>query len=356
MTDEKKMILSMLKDGKISEDQAVKLLEALGENNNSEKSSMASDDESIVGKIAGTVERIIKEATIGISKINVEGISEYLGSGIQKNTARFEKVYSIPALESDVTSISIKNKNCHVNISVWNQPLIECRAKIKYDETMLAESFDFVRTNKENGIVFIKTGDEKGYAYMADLEIYIPRRRFQSIVISGLMGTIQVKDTIADSLRVDTDNGSVFLKGIIVDDFGINAINSKVEVLDVAGKNGSIVTVNGAIACSGLYLDEIKVATTNGGIQVHDVTGAVKVIDTVTTNGSINIDLIDYIKPVKADITNKNRYSSKVRLSNKFTNTIRQDSTIYAYTEHYVENKDHLLIKAETRNGSIVID
>ena len=66
MTEEKQMILNMLKDGKITVEEASDLLAAIGDKKKS--------DNDLGGKITSAVDNIIKKATETLSNIDLDNM------------------------------------------------------------------------------------------------------------------------------------------------------------------------------------------------------------------------------------------------------------------------------------------
>ncbi|MFM1583347.1 SHOCT-like domain-containing protein, partial [Helcococcus ovis] len=79
MSEEKKLILKMLKENKISEDEALKLLDAIGSNKNTEKNKKEDNTEfstgNFVSKIINGVEKAINIASKKIENMDFELIN-----------------------------------------------------------------------------------------------------------------------------------------------------------------------------------------------------------------------------------------------------------------------------------------
>ena len=75
MSREREMILEMLKDGKITNDEALKLLDAIGENKSQEKQSTSSNkifDDSFVDKVTDSISKIGTKTEEAIKKLNLD--------------------------------------------------------------------------------------------------------------------------------------------------------------------------------------------------------------------------------------------------------------------------------------------
>lgn len=95
MSKEKLLVLQMLKEGKISEEEALKLLEAMGEDKNTKKNigenkfKFLEDD--FVSKITDSIASIGRRTQEAIQKINIEETISDIGSTFQNLRERLNK-------------------------------------------------------------------------------------------------------------------------------------------------------------------------------------------------------------------------------------------------------------------------
>lgn len=97
MSKEKLLVLQMLKEGKISEEEALKLLEAMGEDKNTKKNigenkfKFLEDD--FVSKITDSIASIGRRTQEAIQKINIEETISDIGSTFSKFKGKTEQVF-----------------------------------------------------------------------------------------------------------------------------------------------------------------------------------------------------------------------------------------------------------------------
>ncbi len=358
MTEERRIILEMLRDGKIDEEQATRLLQAVGEKAENEKE--ITEGPSLTGlmkKLTSTVDRLVQQTADGIRQIDLEGIADYVqGAGSRKYNSRKEFIQQVPALHDEPISFNIKNERGPVKLVAWDEEVVECRVKLRYDETFVDESHELVHMKKENGVVIIATDTELPQGFVGEMIVNIPRHNVRSLLVQAPYGMIEMEDVIADTVKVSSTNGKINLKSIQGDQIDIKGINGRIEVFDVHGESLVMETVNGPMIMSGLFAETVSIQNVNGSVNVHDVTGVVKDIKVETVNGSIRISLVDYIKPVKVCVDQDRPLMSQLSLSDKFISTIHEEERMTAYTAHYREGESCLTIDAKVTNGVVRID
>lgn len=121
MSKEKLLVLQMLKEGKISEEEALKLLEAMGEDKNTKKNigenkfKFLEDD--FVSKITDSIASIGRRTQEAIQKINIEETISDIGSTFSKFKGKTEQVFDYDLEKSgDVDSIEVENYNGKITI------------------------------------------------------------------------------------------------------------------------------------------------------------------------------------------------------------------------------------------------
>ena len=130
MSEEKKLILTMLKEDKISEEEALRLLEAIGQNEKeeTEKTNFSKKEESFensvnsfVSKIITGVETAINKAGDAINNMDFD-ISNINISGSKFN-ANTTKTYKIENIEEPI-NLFINNLQGAIQIQSHNQDFV----------------------------------------------------------------------------------------------------------------------------------------------------------------------------------------------------------------------------------------
>lgn len=344
MKEERLLILSMLKEGKITVEEATKLLEAIeekGENNYSDsskgKNKEHKDDKN--KRLSNmTFEEIGQDIGNAISTM-VDGLKDMGGSfGLNFNSETITL-----DLEEDLSSIEnpildLKAINGSINLNTWQKDSISIKLTCQYKNGLLDNETDFYNFSIEDDkIVFVPTYDKD---ISVKLDVFLPHKKYKEIALKTTNGKIQINDVIVDKLDCITNNGSINSGKIIGDQVYMATRNGKIEALDISAEILDLSTSNGRIICDHSDINRatnVSLSTSNGSITTNlsDLTKGAY-FDLNTTMGSVNLDL--------PNMTSINRDQG-------FTGSKR---TI-AHNSNYDESEENLKYNASTSNGSIKI-
>jgi DUF4097 and DUF4098 domain-containing protein YvlB len=289
MLEERKMILKMIEDGKITAEEGLKLLEAI------DKPAPAKEKETISQEVSTKVkwdegERFRDRARQTASS-TTNMFTSFIESAIQKikdvdldfNFGPHVVVNHV-FQHSDLapTSIDVSLENGSITFEPWEELdiRVECQAKVyrvkdteEARRVFLEESV--FRVNESKMLFHTKTKSIK-----VQTTVFVPRVTFSH-------------------LKLYTFNGQISGNKIDVDTFDVNAVNGALTFTAVKGKKVMAETVHGAIDFKQVTMDVLDAKTINGGITV---TGTVQDIDVETVNGSITYNLGDLVESGYADL------------------------------------------------------
>ncbi len=363
MSDEKRMILNMLKEGKITEDEALKLLEAIGEQEAREGTGKGNDydhfEANVIDKITRSVDKIVKKTGEAINNIDFDEIAGYF-SGNARFKGRLEKSYTKSISDMEECHIHISNSNGKINFQNWNNDFIQVDTKIQYDDSLVTADYEFLSIEKEEDTIHITTGRNgatHSYAFDINMTVYLPNRPYDSVKVEASNGALSGIGVEADEISLETSNGKIYTNALNASEISLKGKNAAIEAMESEGKNLKIKTTNGKIFIHGIYLENVEADTTNGSIILSDITELTKTINIQTVNGAIRIGLSNYARSVKVFLHGLNKYSSKVNLSERFGSVIRNKGEVTAYTDGFTESdEDGLYIEGSTQNGTVNID
>ncbi|MDO5717816.1 MAG: DUF4097 family beta strand repeat-containing protein [Tissierellia bacterium] len=363
MSKEKLLVLNMLKEGKITEEEALRLLEAMGESESEEEDKKFKDFEdnleNIVGKVTSSVEKIMKKTTETIQNMDFEDLHLVFVGNSGKYKAKTEQAKTMEISEIENPIFRLSNKNGRVQIYPWDNDFIECRSKINYDSKLLGPDHEFFTLKKEDRDIIVNPNYHAGGSqpFELNMQIAVPRRFFEAFHISTTNGSIEASLLDSKYMEVNTVNGKIILNSNTAEDSNFSAMNAKIEVLDHTGKNMKITNTNGKVVVNGLYVEDTEITTTNGNIILQEISNMARRISTISTNGSIRIAIGDFVRGVKVDFQKVNKYTTKVNLSDRFTSVLQGNKDVIAYTEGFnEEDMDSLSIKGSTVNGSVIVE
>lgn len=349
MKEERMMILSMLQEGKINSEEAVKLLEALEETEpyKDEKDTFIDMDKTkekmeeigeVVKKQGKKVEDIGVDLGNKIAKAfsnikidkgfgSIVGKTENINTKIQKDISHLEKPI-----------IDIKAVNGEIILENWDEEYLSMEISYRYKEGLLQEDEEFYDFYEiDNKIVF---SPKNSGSLSIDLKVYLPNIPYGEIQLNSSNGRLKIDDLIANSFILNTSNGSIIVENIETKEVYANTKNGRIVLDNISSEKIELNTSNARIILSDIDLDEtnyIKLSTSNGSIDVE--------LDKI--NKEIYLDLETSISSIDLEIPNL------VYKTNKQPSLGKKN--VVAHSVNYNEEEEHLKLLASTSNGSIKI-
>ncbi|CAM4141317.1 DUF4097 family beta strand repeat-containing protein [Lederbergia lenta] len=292
MSEERKRILELVQDGKLSAQEAIILLEAL-EKDASLKEKVASDaanDDNANTKSQTTREETAskdssqstentKEDTFYSQLENAgERIFDFVNNALHKIKnvdLQFTQSVDIPHTfqqeDSEIEKIDVDVANGPIRLIAWDQPevRVECQAKVyRSDDREEARKYFLDNTifSIENGLLCFATQSKW---MRVETVIYIPEKQYKKVSIRIFNGGLTGENIHSEFLTVKTTNG-------------------KVELDKMEGRKFEVDTVNGQIKLTGSKVEELEAETVNGTV---DVSGIFQVADIQSFNGNISCTL-----------------------------------------------------------------
>lgn len=396
-SEEKMMILKMLQEGKISSEEAAKLLEALegasrqsgsdaGQarqqkaqpNYNDEiakmrerikewkddfkKSYNQKDFDKVVDEFSTKAEKIGKNVaatTFGLVDKMIDFVGSVVDTGsfnIFGNMNVVEKNFE--AAIQDGMDLDLEAINGQIFIKKHQENKIVIKSRIRSSLGNAETALKYSDTGNAVSLKIDKTGN-----ISVSLEVYIPAVRFNKIRLESLNGRIYVEDALSSEFESITKNASIDLMGISSDKIAVNTRNAKISLTYVTGNDISINTNNSLIEIKNIKAGNLQAVTTNGRIYVENVQSrdgvSEEFISLKTTNGDIKANMNDMDSKaykVKAQTTNGSVnllipemiYHNAGRQANR-------GSFVEAESSGFDTNPQKVNIYAETVNGYIEI-
>lgn len=376
MSEERKIILRMLKEGKIDEEEALKLLDAVDQKssdtiseeelNKSEK-KLENSVNGFVTKILDGVESVFIKAGDAINDIDLD-LSE-ISYEFSNKRGRVNNVIEITEIKESV-NFNIQNKNGKVELKPWDRNHIEIYATIRFNEKELRGSENFVLYKKEgiNHLVGINPDIDMSN-YNVKFEIRAPRESINDLIVNNTNAKIEIKylnlhnvelnttnakieldGIFANNLVVNTSNAKIELNSIEANKIDTNSTNAKIELNDVSSDSIDVNTTNGKIILLRIDSESIIASNTNGAIQSSLLGSKARHIDLTSTNGGIYLENVDFNKSVKAVLNGRDNGTISPSLIKS-----NEGDNLY-YTDNYDENaSDKLDISLSTTLGKISV-
>lgn len=276
---ERKRILELVKNGKLSTEEALTLLEAL---ENEEKNEPIHDMKHEIDSAAKGHENHKKhqdkaeEEEEGFQfNATKDKILDFVNSAVKKikefdfpfnQSVEFPHVFQQP--EAEFTHIDIDVANGHVEIKPWDQPdtRVECFAKVyRKDQRDDARSF-FIENSYfsvENKRLRFSTQSKW---MKVDTVVYVPRSTYEKAIIRTFNGKISAEKMDVQDFKTKTANGKISLQEMITDKLEAETANGKITIQNSKAKRLAAETMNGKIDVVGSY-HMVDLQSFNGNVH-----------------------------------------------------------------------------------------
>jgi len=372
------MILKMVQDGKISNEDAAKLIDAIeakgGEskkNEHSYKYTQYNTREKKTGKkksfdekmeeMAEGLENMVSDI-VGSTKEAFSNFSD-IDPGNWFNTAE-KRHYSYSASEN--MKLEIMGKNGSVRL-LPGEDKINVVYSI-YTKQDVEEVMKLVDVRSSDGELFI---DASGVDGGISMEIRIPAVHYKYLKAATRNGSLRCCPVDADEVELKTKNGSLKLEGVKSPVIKANTKNGsitckgcKADKAGVETSNGSIIvqeseftlldcnTTNGSIRCNDSKSDSIEANTSNASISMEDfdLVGTKGIMNLKTSNGNIKIRI-----PNDIGAMFKAQAGRHGRVTVNFPCSINKHMEYEGKTEGFDSAQRKINITAKTNLGRIDI-
>lgn len=279
--EEKMMILKMLEEGKITAEEAQKLLEAVGKNTDNFGSDIRFNEKKFEEKMQKLHEKASKVA---------EKLGNTLNSGAEKFNSNSEKFGDdfgkrMESLGNDIAESAVKFTDKLVN---YLGNFID----VGYDKYQYKKNFAYQL--EDNAELSINT---------CNFAVIVGPTTEENLMINLYVNSIASDLVIDEYLKVEQVNNKINLQtqfpnrtwGKIeimvpkhLSNLNIVTTNGKCELNDISADNIDSNTSNGRISLTGCQCETIKAATNNGKIVSTGTSAAYA--DFSTSNGKVEIE------------------------------------------------------------------
>lgn len=279
MNEEKKRILKMVEEGKVTADEAFALLEELdkasqtveqkqaeiiNELSTAVKFEEAKKEDTVHQRFQSTKDKIFEFVDSALKKIKDFDLDFNFGQSVEISHIFYQSDTDVRDMDFDVANGSLK-------LVPWqqNDVRIECKAKVYRVETQ-----DQARQNFLKDILFTIEGQRLRFATQqkwmkVEAVAYVPQSQYEKV-------------------RVRLFNGSIGGDALNVENFRLKTANGKIELSDISGRKLEAETANGQIKISKSAVEYVETETLNGTIQVD---GDFRSIETQSFNGNLTANI-----------------------------------------------------------------
>lgn len=347
MTEEKQIILNMLKEGKITVEEASDLLNAIGD-----KKSREND---FTGRIGSTVDSIIKKATEAISAIDLDQAFDINNFNLKGEINSHKDI----RVDDEIDEINIDLINGEILVERGTENGIIISTDVFSKKANLE---DYINVEIRDNILDIEENpDYKSLGASVKLRVQVGKDFYEKLSIDTVNARVEIVDTNFDKLNIDSVNGKIIIINSKAD-VDIDNVNGKIDIKNIDGKlridnvsgaiylatmKGEMVEVDnisGNIRVDGLESDKLIANSRSGSIRLYNIKDT-RDLDLETVSGIIVVDTNDYDGDIKAFVE-----SPAVNVTEKFTNKIKTDE---GYDLSTPGEEAKLNIKAKTNYGKV---
>lgn len=408
INEEKMFILKMLEQGKITSDEAAKLISALegkqaeenaarqqkqneSGNQNGEFGHKAnqwkrdwknewkgewkrdwkkkdcngqSDFDRIVDDFSAKAEKFGKNVASTTAGI-FDKVVDFVGSFVDTNSFNIfgsynavDKNYEAQVAEGKDLYIEGVNGNIMVKKHLDDKVVIRTRIRCPQNDTDSIVSF-----SEDEGAISLKVANRIMNLSVSH-EIFLPAVRFNNVKIETSNGKIYVEDALAKDFSCITKNSHIDLMGVNSEKVSVNTKNGKIQISYIISKEVEVNTSNSLIDIKNMKAETLKAITTNGRIAVENAQSyeGISEINLLlkTSNSGIKVNMNDM---------DSKGYKVRGKTTNGGINLLIPDlvyenisklggagnSFIEAESKGYQDYPEKVYINAETQNGYIEI-
>ena len=302
MNDEQRKILEMVADGTLTQQDADRLLEALGPAPEAAPEEEPSQD--LGDRIAKTVEHIVDRSMGAFGPSGDGDLGEKISAAVEEATAaapepqthREEDADSEPWDEESHTSLMVlaedaQGEGVHSLVISWISGEVEVLpwegSELRITETAnrpLAED-ERMRQTLENGVLTVEW-----------------TRKRRRIGPMNLRKRLVVEIPAGVSLRrveVNSVSAPVRLEGTAAaGELAVSTVSGKLEAFDLTAPALKLTTVSGKLELQGFAGDTVSLNTVSGKLTAH---GAARFLETETVSGKIELGLEDLPENLSAN-------------------------------------------------------
>ena len=298
MIEERKRILKMVEEGKLTVDEALTLLEGLEQANNEKEQK----HQEIITELSTEVKfkQAGKEDPYSYNQESVKTKFIHFVDNTLKKIRDLDLDFNFGhAVEvrhifqhSDVliNQIDLDVANGSVNIKPWdtNDVRIECDAKVYKVETQENARQAFLQD-----VLFSIEGGKLWFAVQkkqmkVNAVLYVPEADYDRIKVRMFNGPISGERLKVKDFKAKTANGVISCNQMTTDAVELETANGHIKMLESQSQNCEIETINGTIHVTGVY-EKVDFQSFNGNIICSFQNNACHTAFIKTTTGNIDL-------------------------------------------------------------------
>lgn len=384
MQNERKRILAMLENGTITTDEALTLLEKLGESQNQAKIAGEDSDsrarttedhneepppftEEKSGphrKGQHTVDDFLEDLRRDFTNVS-DRFMQFMQTAVQKvksfdfetpfgNTVEFTHSMNMPSTGIKEIVLDVDHGKVSLSRGTADEVQAEFHVKTYNKDSEEAAKQDFL-----DKLIFLN--DHGKLRIMSDLkmtqvnvDLQVPANDYDVISAKLLNGSFTLRDLNAQSLRIKTGNGKVEVSGLAFKDADLETANGSVHINKVSGTKLEAETLNGRVYIDGA-LKDVEAQSLNGHVVVTTTDIEAERIEAKSMSGSIEIYIPSDLALTGEVSSNMGRLDLQL---NDIDRTLEQEQ-LFQRTIRFKKDREGtakpLHISGEAKTGSVLV-
>lgn len=363
MKEQRKRILKMVEQGKLSVDEALTLIEEL------DKSSkiMEEKQEQLVTALSTEVEpgeQKREKSTQDTFHSTKDKIFDFVDSAFKKikeldldlNFGKYSEISHIfQHNETSINYMDIDIANGNVSIIPWDQQdiRVECEAQVYKGETQ-----EEARQNFLKDVMFDVRGDRLYFVtsqkwIKLKVKVYIPQADYDQVDIRIFNGSVEGKDISVKKCKIKTANGKITMDHVKSEEFEVETANGAIQLTGSEIAKIEAETLNGAIHIDGDF-QKVELQSFNGEIDCRLDGPTCEWLEANTTTGAIKFSVPEQYSvsgELKANLGNFKVDLEGIQIIEEKSELIQKHLSFKSINE----SLNPLRIFANTKTGSISV-
>ncbi|MCL1996474.1 MAG: DUF4097 domain-containing protein [Defluviitaleaceae bacterium] len=364
MREERIKILEMLKEGVITVEESIKLMdtiesqkeqeearEAREERKEREDSSGGSEPNFTIWSTDGSKRK--RQGVFDQISEMVETITENVTKGVSDTFEQFEvgeftkgSKFSFSDSPENLESIQLKGKNGPIKVESHDGNTVELHGKYN-PRPGRKPSFE---------VTYNEGRMELDYDYNAvrslSLKLLIPNTLIKELDLQTSNGRIEFEDIKSSTIYAKSSNGSIVVEDTESDLLVLGTSNSSIVLDDVKVTKAKLSTSNSSIKLEDVFATEIEARTSNSSISIKDLEPLENdvTVEAQTVNSGINVELEGVAAKFRAGTS-----IGRVMTQGRFVYIENSKSFVKAETPNYDEAEKRVNLSLDTANANIKI-
>lgn len=378
MNEERKLILKMVEQGKITADEAAALLEALGED---EGSSASEPEEDTWSRLEKQGEDFAHKVEVAADKFS-RSLEDRIDTGVGETLSAVGRVLSrLPfvsgeesyemtreysgwfAQDAEEIPVAIETMNGRLLLEGWEQDHYKIiavqRVRAKDRDSARAKTVDLGLEDGREGVQALEIRPPAASEIAFSFHLSLPKSRLFKLELLNTNGRTGVEHLWTSDVLVDATNGSISLRHVRGSNIHATTVNGSVQMFGVEGKKIVQRAGNGSAKLQ-IQAEKVEASTTNGSIRIAPtgIPAEGASLELAATNGSVrcfvprDMDLgtkVDAVTGVGKAVVDLEQFEFSVQERRVGTNRVEGQSRDFDNLPR------KLYIKAKAGSGTIQI-